>query len=92
MLHFSEGYKHSDHSRHIGEGELEFYPEGFGEMLKGFQYDCDPITGPTPAALSLFTFMQWRRKRQPTPVFLSGESQGRGTWWAAIYGVSQSRT
>lgn len=49
MLHFSEGYKHSDHSRHIGEGELEFYPEGFGEMLKGFQYDCDPITGPTPA-------------------------------------------
>ena len=48
MLLFSEGYKHSDHSRHIGEGELEFYPEGFGEMLKGFQYDCDPITGPTP--------------------------------------------
>ena len=29
-------------------------------------------------SLSLFTFMHWRRKRQPTPVFLSGESQGRG--------------
>ena len=27
--------------------------------------------------LSLFTFMHWRRKWQPTPVFLSGESQGR---------------
>ena len=27
---------------------------------------------------SLFTFMQWRRKWQPTPVFLPGESQGRG--------------
>ena len=28
--------------------------------------------------LSLFTFMHWRRKWQPTPVFLPGESQGRG--------------
>ena len=24
-----------------------------------------------------FTFMHWRRKWQPTPVFLPGESQGR---------------
>ena len=30
-------------------------------------------------SLSLFTFMHWRRKWQPTPVFLSGESQGRGS-------------
>ena len=29
-------------------------------------------------SLSLFTFMHWRRKWQPTPVFLPGESQG---WW-----------
>ena len=28
-------------------------------------------------SFSLFTFMHWRRKWQPTPVFLSGESQGR---------------
>ena len=41
-------------------------------------------------SLSLFTFMHWRRKWPPTPVFLPGESQGRGAWWAAIYGVSQS--
>ena len=26
-------------------------------------------------SLSLFTFMHWRRKRQPIPVFLPGESQ-----------------
>ena len=39
-------------------------------------------------SLSLFTFMHWRRKWQPTPVFLPGESQGREAWWAAIYGVS----
>ena len=91
-------------------------------------------------SLSLFTFMLWRRKWQPTPVFLPGESQrqgnlvgcrlwghtesdtterlhfhfslscigegngnplqcsclqnprDRGTWWAAVYGVAQSRT
>jgi len=29
-------------------------------------------------SLWLFTFMYWRRKWQPTPVFLPGESQGRG--------------
>ena len=43
-------------------------------------------------SLSLFTFMHWRRKWQPTPVFLPGESQGWGAWWAAVYGVAQSRT
>ena len=42
-------------------------------------------------SLSLFTFIHWRRKWQPTPVFLPGESQGRGAWWAAVYGVAQSR-
>ena len=30
-------------------------------------------------SLSLFTFMHWRRKLQPTPVFLLGESQGKGS-------------
>ena len=29
-------------------------------------------------SFSLFTFMRWRRKWQPIPVFLSGESQGQG--------------
>ena len=28
-----------------------------------------------------FTFMLWRRKWQPTPVFLPGESQG---WWSLV--------
>ena len=32
-------------------------------------------------SLSLFTFMHWRRKLQPTPVFLPGESQGR---WSLV--------
>ena len=91
-------------------------------------------------SLSLFTFVHWRRKWQPTPVFLPGESHGwrslvgcspwdrwgsdtteqlhfhfslscvgeengtplhcsclenprdGGAWWAAVYGVAQSRT
>ena len=34
-------------------------------------------------SLSLFTFMNWRRKWQPTPVFLPGESQG---WWSLVSG------
>ena len=33
-------------------------------------------------SLSLFTLMHWRRKWQPTPVFLPGESQG----WASLVG------
>ena len=30
-------------------------------------------------SLSLFTFMHWKRKGQPTPMFLPCESQGRGS-------------
>ena len=30
-------------------------------------------------SLSLFTFMHWRRKWQPTPAFLPVESQGGGS-------------
>ena len=36
--------------------------------------------------------MHWRRKWQPTPVFMPGESRGREAWWTAVYGVAQSRT
>ena len=34
-------------------------------------------------SLSLFTFTYWRRKWQPTPVFLPGESQG----WGSLVGL-----
>ena len=44
-------------------------------------------------SLSLFTFMHWRRKWQPTPVFLPGESQGR---WSLVgcclWGCTESDT
>ena len=56
------------------------------------QYSCleNPMDGGTwwaavhgvsrnQTRLSDFTFMHWRRKWQPTAVFLPGESQGRGS-------------
>ena len=30
--------------------------------------------------------------RQPAPVCLPGESQGRVAWWPAVYGIAQSPT
>ena len=43
-------------------------------------------------SLSLFTFMPWRRKWQPTPVFCLENPRDGGAWWAAVCGVTQSRT
>ena len=44
-------------------------------------------------SLSLFIFMHWRRKWQPTPVFLPGESQGRGSLVGCrLWGRTESDT
>ena len=44
-------------------------------------------------SLSLFTFMHWRRKWQPTPVFLPGESQGWGSLVGRrLWGGTESAT
>ena len=45
-------------------------------------------------SLSLFTSMHWRRKRQPTPVFLPEESQGRGrlVGCCCLWGHTESDT
>ena len=44
-------------------------------------------------SLSLFTFMHWRRKWHPTPVFLPGESQGRGSLVGChLWGRTESDT
>ena len=40
-----------------------------------------------------FTFMHWRRKWQPTPVFLPGESQGQGSLVGCrLWGHTESDT
>ena len=42
---------------------------------------------------SLSTFMHWRRKGQPTPVFLPGESQGWGSLVGCrLWGRTESDT
>ena len=44
-------------------------------------------------SLSLFTFMHWRRKWKPIPVFLPGESQGRGSLVGChLWGHTESDT
>ena len=44
-------------------------------------------------SLSLFTFLHWRRKWQPAPVFLPGESQGRGSLVGChLWGCTESDT
>ena len=44
-------------------------------------------------SLSLFTFMHWRRKWQPTPAFLPGESQGwRSLVGCCLWGHTESDT
>jgi len=44
-------------------------------------------------SLSLFTFIHWRRKWQPTPVFLPGESQGWGSLVGCrLWGHTESDT
>ena len=56
------------------------------ELLPGKSHGQRSLVGHSPwgreesdkTSLSLFTFMHWRRKWQPTPVFLPGESQGWG--------------
>ena len=69
----------------------QHYGEGNGNPL---QYSCleNPMDGgawqaavhgvarsQTQLSDFTFTFMHWRRKWQPTPVFLPGEFQGRGS-------------
>ena len=44
-------------------------------------------------SLSLFTFIHWTRKWQPTPVFLPGESQGQGSLvGCCLWGRTESDT
>ena len=31
----------------------------------------------------------WKRKWQPTPIFLPGKPMDRGAWWATVHGVSK---
>ena len=43
-------------------------------------------------SLSLFTFMHWKRKWHPLQCSCLENPRDGGAWWAAVYGVAQSRT
>ena len=43
-------------------------------------------------SLSLFTFMHWRGNGNPLQYSCLENLRDGGAWWAAIYGVAQSRT
>ena len=89
----------------IKPGMKPFSGEGNGTPL---QYSCleNPMDGVAWKAavhgvaegrtrLSDFTitFLHWRRKWQPTPVFLPGESQGRGSLVGCrLWGRTESDT
>ena len=84
---------------------LEVIGEGNGTPL---QYSCleNPMDGGawwaavhgvekswTRLSNFTFTFMHGRRKWQPTPVFLPGESQGRGSLvGCCLWGCTESDT
>ena len=51
------------------------------------------VTHDWATSLLLFTFMHWRRKWQPTPVLLPGESQGQGSLVGChLWGRTESDT
>ena len=63
------------------------WTEESGQSMASLRVGYDWAT-----SLSLFTFMYWRRKWQPTPVFCLENPRDGGAWWAAVYGVTQSQT
>ena len=78
---------------------FKFFPEilpelNFGEILSLINYIVFAILFIIYFHHNLFfTFMYWRRKWQPTPVFLPGESQGRGSLVGChLWGRTESDT
>ena len=68
-------------------------PMDGGAQWAAVQGVAESRTRPSDFLLSLSTFMHWRRKWQPTPVILPGESQGRGSLVGChLWGRTESDT
>ena len=87
----------------VGKGECTYYDQQvmvvsvrfhFSEVrFQVFKGQRAFYLNPCTSSLSLFTFMHWRRKWQPTPVFLLGESQGWGSLLGCrLWGCTESDT
>ena len=91
-----------------GSTDWSVYPSSLDLPGTQLQYSCleNPMDGEawwaavhgvakggTRLSGFTFTFMHWRRKWQPTPVFLPGESQGRGSLVGChLWGCTESDT
>ena len=53
--------------------------------------ECSIPGDSLPGESSFSRKIPWRRKWQPTPVFLPGESMDRGAWQATVHGVARVR-
>ena len=70
------------------KGETGFYTMIYPSFMGSWRAGHDWTT-----SLTLFTFMHWRRKWQATPVFLPGESHGRGSLVGCrLWGHTESDT
>ena len=89
-MHSQYGKQHRASTKKL---QIELpYDLGFpgGAVIKESACQCrgcrrhrfDPWVGKIP----------WRRKWQPTPLFLSGKSINRGTWRATVHGIAKSQT
>ena len=74
---------------------LERFPEG-GQGFPGGASGKEPACQYRRQKRHVFDSwvgkIPWRKKWQPTPVFLHGESNGRGVWGAAVHRVTESQT
>ena len=74
-----------------GYGRLNHSTLFYGLFLKVAQSVKNLSATQVTQVRSLSREDPWRRKWQPTPVFLPGKSTDRGLWQAPIHGVAKSR-
>ena len=87
MIHFAVYLKLTQHYKSTMKIPWTEEPGGLESM--GFRR----VGHDSATSLSLFILMHWRRKWQPTPVFLPGESQGRGCLvGCCLWGRTESDT
>uniref|UniRef100_A0AC11DXZ7 Elongator acetyltransferase complex subunit 5 n=1 Tax=Ovis aries TaxID=9940 RepID=A0AC11DXZ7_SHEEP len=61
----------------------EEFREGFDSNINSRR--CGRSCGSNPSVRKI----PWRRKWQPTLVFLPGDPVDRGAWWATVHGVNK---
>ena len=95
------------HFQHLSSISYKYFGEGNGPHSSSLAWKIPWMEEPSGLqsmgllrvrhdwanSLSLFSFMHWRRKWQPTPVFLPGESQGwRSLVGCRLWGRTESAT